>query len=822
MRRAFISYSRKNIAFAERLARDISDAGLDVWIDFRNIQGGNVWQEAIFDGINQSDIVIVCLSPDAIESEWVRRELLMSRSQHKFIFPLTVTKCFDLMPNYEETRFLLDIQSIDFEKFGYEQSFPRLLNALQGYSTVQPRTNDKQVDPQNIVNPFKGLEAFQQTDAHLFFGRERLVEKLIGRIDKQQHTHFLAVVGASGSGKSSLVRAGLIPAIRSGKISGSETWTPIILTPGAHPVETLATRLLPLITGNRLLPEIVKILNEDKNALHLLVEGMTITTNSGYVVLVVDQFEELFTQAVPVEAQHFIDLICTVANHAASRMLIVATLRADFFGSLSKYSELALLFEQDNMIIVTEMSSDNLRKSIEGPADAVGLVYEDELPDRILDDVRQQPGSLPLLEYALKELYEHRDGRTLTIKAYEQIGGVQRALAGHADGIYDKLSPSQQAIMRRILLRLVKFDDVGNISRRRMMRNELFLHDIPIETVQQVIDLMTGAQSRLLIASRDIQSGIDENQALETEPVIWIEICHEALIREWKRLRDWITQDRESLRYSGELMRMANEWKNAGHNTEYLLIGRRLVQAEAWLTDADANNLQREFISAGLKIKHRQQFRQEMFRRVSLMFTGGVIAMATYVFASFDTQNLFLAEAIGKSTSIGVVWGILIVLLVIFTDTLPRLMFRSWWARLLLSVPTGIVIGTLMWGAFTWFFLNYDPIWEVMIYGGIGLALGFIVSGVFKLAGWVAFLITAVATYIPIYLMFDFYNTGVSPILPLSKDLLNNPAALMYFRTPEQIFTFGIPFVIIIALLGHGEAVWNDVKRLRHRIAKKQ
>lgn len=203
-------------------------------------------------------------------------------------------------------------------------------------------------------------------------------------------------------------------------------------------------------------------------------------------------------------------------------------------------------------------------------------------------------------------------------------------------------------------------------------------------------------------------------------------------------------------------------------------------------------------------------------RRFAFALLGATLAMAYYVFSSFTAEAIFAAERWGKTISIGLTFGMMIAILTLIAGELPARLrgFWPWWARVAFSVIAGFVWGTLAWGAFTWFFLNYDPVWEVMAYAGIGTAFGFVVSSQFKLRGWVAFLITAVATYIPIYLMFDFYNTGVSPILPLSSEVLNNPLAIVYFRTPEQIFTLGIPLVVLIALGAHFSGVWADLRSL--------
>ncbi len=600
MKRLFISYSRRNLTFAERLARDLSDAGFDVWIDFRKIKGGQQWRDAIFKGIDQAEVVIVCLSIPAVESEWVRREILMARSQDKLIVPVRVEAVFDAMRQYDETEQLLDVQIIDFEN-RYERAFPLLLQALPGLQTVTPDMDLESLDPANISNPFKGLEAFQQTDADLFFGREDLTARLAEKL--RENRRFLAVVGASGSGKSSLVRAGLIPKIRGGDLPGSDAWPLVIFTPQSEPTKEMAKRLMPVL-GEKLLPNLMTALERGPDSLHLLTEGLLFDAPSdARLVLVVDQFEEVFTRASPTEAARFLDLLHTAITIPSGQTLLILTLRADFFDRLSAYPDLAVLFEQENMVIATKMTPDNLRLSIEGPAEMVGLVYDHGLPDRILEEVREQPGSLPLLQFALKELYERRDGRRLTFEAYEEIGGVRRALAQHAEDIFNKMNAAQQDLMRLLLLRLVEVSDAGEATRRKVLRGDLTFRDISVAAVSEVIDQLTSQESRLLVVSREIPA----DEASDAEPTVWIEISHEAMIREWERFTGWIAANEEELRYGGALLKAAGDWERAERHRDFLLYGARVDRALRWLESADASDLQRAYVQASAAEQERQQ-----------------------------------------------------------------------------------------------------------------------------------------------------------------------------------------------------------------------
>lgn len=598
MKRVFVSYSRRNKRFTERLARDLGDAGLDVWVDWRQIQGGENWQDEIFNGIERSDFIVLVLSPSAVQSEWVQREVLTAREQGKPIIPVMAEDSLEILQATESMRWVLDIQFVDFQG-GYEEAFPQLLEALPSSRIIGAFDV---VDTTKITNPFKGLEAFQQTDSHFFFGREELIRKCLKRIQQDGNARFLAVVGASGSGKSSLVRAGVIPEIRSGTLKQSDQWRILIFTPGITPIDALAHRLEPLL-ADLAQDQIAEGLMASEESLHHFTEQILKDEPSEIRnLIVVDQFEEVFTNAGEVERRTFLNLLHHAVTIEGGRTQVIITMRADFFGQLSRYPLLADLFEQENMVIATEMSPANILRAIEGPAQAVGLIYDEGLPQRILDDVRKQAGSLPLLQYALKELYERRDGRKLTDEAYNIIGGVQRALAQHAEDIYKELDASQQSLMRRVLLRLVEISEAGEVTRRRVAREDLHFRDVPQDEVQKIIDLLTAPESRLLIASRQIKVATAD----EAEPKIWIEVGHEALFREWVRFTGWVSENLESLRLSSELSQSAMDWRQSQQDPAYLLRGNRLIRAEGWQETADTTALQREFIDASIAENDRQ------------------------------------------------------------------------------------------------------------------------------------------------------------------------------------------------------------------------
>lgn len=645
MKRVFISYSRRNKTFAERFARDLDDAGLEVWIDFRQISGGELWQNEIYRGIERSEFVIFCISPDSVESVWCNKEVTAAREQDKLIIPIMVVEAYDDLQKSESLNWILNVHFISFVD-RYEQAYPELLEALPG---ARPVGVYDVFDPENVQNPFKGLEAFQQTDSHFFFGREQMIERGLKRM---QETRFLAFVGASGSGKSSLVRAGLLPALRNGKIPHSETWRTAILMPGSKPLESLVTRIMPYLEEDdtRTIERVIKNVQDPDITQQYTNNILHDAPKESRLLIVIDQFEEVFTRAGDTEAEAFINVLVNAANYANSRLQIIVTMRSDFFGSLGRYPALAQLFEQENMIIVTDMTVANIRRAIEGPVQAVGLKYEGDLVDRILDDVRSQPGSLPLLQYALRQLFDKRDGQLLTQAAYDEIGGVRQALAQHAEEIFSALDANQQEVTRRLLLRLVEVGESGDATRRKVDRSELKFTDIDDSMVSDVINLLTAAESRLLIASREIRTG----EAEESEPTISLEVSHEALIREWDRFKTWVSSRLEDLQYHTELRKLTQDWIAGGRDSSYLLVRKRLTRAEVWIEDADANDLQREFIAASLESRHEleriERERQEneleaqrkttaRFRLLSILLVIGFVGSLIGIIITITQRN---------------------------------------------------------------------------------------------------------------------------------------------------------------------------------------
>jgi hypothetical protein len=398
-------------------------------------------------------------------------------------------------------------------------------------------------------NPYRGLRKFTEDEAEFFFGRTAAIQSLLNTIkhlvDPQtgpELPDLITVLGPSGSGKSSLVRAGLIPALRQGDLPGSEHWPIKVMVPGPHPLDELAAQFVEP-TG-RGLPAVRADLNGGEKALHqLMLESLTRanTPEDAVFVLVIDQFEELFTLCEnETERQTFLAQLLYVAQARRNRGLIILTMRADFYGKAAAYKRLADVITL-NQMLVSPMTDKELREAILLPAEAVGLELEKALVETLLNDTAKAPGVLPLLQHTLQELFHQRDGNLLTLEAYRAMGGVKGALAHRADAILDSLPMAQRQIVRRIFMRLVQPGDGTAVTRRRATFNEVLTGDSQAGEVESVIQLL--ADANLIVTGR--------NQ--ETDEIL-LDVTHEALLEEWLFSQHWVS--RGSRRISGSAGRL--------------------------------------------------------------------------------------------------------------------------------------------------------------------------------------------------------------------------------------------------------------------------
>jgi len=518
-----------------------------------------------------------------------------------------------------------------------------------------------------ISNPYKGLRPFLEADAVDFFGREALIQQLLSRLREDvEYSRFLAVVGPSGSGKSSVVKAGLLPALRQGAIAGSQDWFFISMTPGIRPLDELEVGLMRVATEKP--AELMQQLQRDGRG---LVRAAQLVLDGGNeeLLLVVDQFEEIFTLAEnKSEAEHFMDLIFQAVTDPHSKVRVLITLRADFYDRPLMEAEFSALLQKRTEVVVP-LTSVELERAISGPGERIGIALEPGLETEIIADVSDQPGSLPLLQFALTELFERRQGRLLTREAYQTIGGVLGALGRQAEQVYQSLNEIQQTVSRQVFMRLVALGEGVEDTRRRVLRSELTsLADL---TLRQSRDDAGSEHTGGDPAARDddlvnavLESfGSARLLSFDHDPlsrVPTVEVAHEALLREWGRLKEWLVDSRTDIRLERLLSNAVSEWLEAEKDPSFLLSGSRLAQFEGWaehtslaLTDAEMLFLQASLLYEAERNAHEAALerRSRNFLRglVGVFALATVVAVVLSVFA-FSASNQARSEADARAT----------------------------------------------------------------------------------------------------------------------------------------------------------------------------
>jgi WD40 repeat protein/DNA-binding SARP family transcriptional activator len=456
--------------------------------------------------------------------------------------------------------------------------------------------------------PFKGLAFFDEADAGLFFGRAALTEKLVAQVQEclvpgYAGCRFLAVLGASGGGKSSIVRAGLVPALRRLERSADDAVSrPLfgdaiyVITPTARPLEALALAFTGGAGSVAATAELLDSLARDSRSLHLAAARRTHPGGLAHLLLVVDQFEELFTlcRDEP-ERRAFVDNLLYAVEVPGPTVVIIA-LRADFYAQCAPFETLRRALSQRQEYIGV-MSAAGLRQAIEEPAERGGWAFEPGLVDLLLREVGDAPGALPLLSHALLETWRRRRGRTLTLAGYQATGGVRGAIAKTAETTFKQLTPEQQGMARNIFLRLTELgesagseEQIPFYTRRRAPLAELTPRPADAPLARAVLTRL--ADARLVAVSHDTA-----------------EVAHEALIQEWSRLRRWLEENRAGLRLHRQLTEAAQEWDRMGRDGGMLYRGARLAQALEWAAGSAGDlNLQEEsFLNASQAAAKAQQ-----------------------------------------------------------------------------------------------------------------------------------------------------------------------------------------------------------------------
>jgi WD40 repeat protein/serine/threonine protein kinase len=484
------------------------------------------------------------------------------------------------------------------------------------------------------INPYKGLRAFQEADGDDFFGRETLIKQLVTELKPSaKNSRFLALVGPSGSGKSSVVKAGLLPQIRKGALPGSEKWFISDMQPGSHPLDELEIALLSVSSGK--IANVREQLERDERGLVRMAQ-LVLPKDDTELFLVIDQFEELFTLVEnQADQKHFLDLLISANTDKRSRVRMLITLRADFYDKPLMFPGFSEMM-RDRTSVIIPLSADELSRAIVEPAKRADVEIESDLVAEIVSDVVEQPGALPLLQYALTELFEISENEIIKRQAYQAIGGVLGALGNRAQDIQDNLSEEGQAISRQVFLRLVALGEGTGDTRRRAFRNELEGLDLNAAQLDDVINAFGDA--RLLTFDRD---------PLSRAPTV--EVAHEALLREWPHLRDWLDASRADVNIQRRIAVASNEWRSAKKDVSFLLRGSRLDQFELWQKDTDIalSKAEREFLDASLEakaIRDEEETEREAREAALEKRSGTILRVLVGVFAVAAVGALLLSN----------------------------------------------------------------------------------------------------------------------------------------------------------------------------------
>jgi WD40 repeat protein/DNA-binding SARP family transcriptional activator/energy-coupling factor transporter ATP-binding protein EcfA2 len=416
-------------------------------------------------------------------------------------------------------------------------------------------------------NPYRGLNAFGEADAELFFGRNELATQLV---DHLHENNFLAVIGPSGSGKSSVIKAGLLPALRKGVEDESNRWFISIMTPGTDPMEELEAALL-RVAVNPPASLLEPLLRNEEGLVHILERILPSSSNDkvqpATFLLVIDQFEELFTH-VEAEMRHlFLDRVLLALQMPQLRFRLVLSLRADFYDRPLQLPELASYFEA-HTVVVTPLSGVELEAAITKPADLVGVQFETGLVARIVEDARDQPGTLPLLQYALTEIYRLRKDGLMTHDALTQLGGIAGVIGQRAESIFATLSAEKQSLSRQLFLRLVVLGEGVEDTRRRVLIAEL----------EAIAD--QDAVRHILQSYSDARLLTFDHEPITRLPTV--EVAHEALLREWPRMAEWLDASRAEIHSQRQLARQSAEWQSAEYDPAYFLRDAQLERYQDW------------------------------------------------------------------------------------------------------------------------------------------------------------------------------------------------------------------------------------------------
>ena len=599
----FISYRHQDKEVVRELARRLQQKKIRVFFDEKCMGAGECLHEKLAEAIDSSGVFVACFSPSYANESYMKLEIdyAIGRKAETGLPVIPV-----VLPGVRRAdqvampKFLRSTTTVEFNRSLDEpETFQRLERGIKllcrdsvrqlskstpidGVPTNSAASLDARVSASSEgICPYPGLRSFDIDESRLFFGRKALVGKLVQGLKTVLHengrSRFWAITGASGSGKSSLVRAGLVAEIERGAIETSETWPIVVCRPGETPLESLATGLHRELVGKTLdMTAVTKLISDLQDNPRALLQSALVALGdrpaSHRLVVVVDQFEELFTLCQDeTQRKAFIDNVICASTDVQSRVVVVVAMRSDFIGDCARYYELATAIE-GQLVFVTDMTEGDLAEVIEEPARLRNCLVEPGLIQMLVRDSREQRGGLAVLGVVLRQLWERRSENCLRVEDYLAIGRMDEVVARWAGDVYAKFSPSDQKLVRDVFLRLVQIDDASNSSsdlRCTGRRTEVAeLSHRELSATGSVVARLVA--ERLVVASAS--NGADDK--------VEIGIAHESLIHSWPLLRGWIADVRDDLRFRQDINREAREWTRHNRDNSFLVLrGLRLDRA---------------------------------------------------------------------------------------------------------------------------------------------------------------------------------------------------------------------------------------------------
>jgi len=657
----FLSHNSRDKVAVELLAGMLQQQGLNPFLDKWNLVAGEPIEDGLIRALENSESAVIFVGPGG-DGPWQSEEMrailnraVKSHNEFRAIPALLPNASADALKN----SFLRSRLWIEFKSVDDADALMRLAKAIRGEAS-----GGNSLKLPDEPAPYRGLERFERIEKpeeDFFFGRDEEIRALVGRLVKER---FVAVVGASGSGKSSLVRAGLTKQLAEDIHPGIRRWTTITVEPGGAPFRSLAIQIavaagIPAADRERWIEQPVEKWTAAPDGVRQTVEALFADAKEPLLIFI-DQFEELFTHRLKGPesdslARTFVANLADLWRNGGDRVRVAMALRADFVARCLEIGPLKELL-QDHTMLVGEVGDDALREIVKEPAARVGAFLEKGLMERILKDVRSGSGSLPLLQQALHGLWRDRTGSWLTHDAYTNSGGVARALNDQAQAAFEALDDDgQKAIANSLFPRLITLGEGMADTRRRVKRSELYPQGFDPDAVNEVIDRLSGKDARILVTTR--AGGKAEDLAFGED---FVEFTHEALLSNWEHLIELLKTERASIRRHRDLTTAAAEWESKpdDERQKFLLRSGQLIIAEQWAKGGNARmtDLEARFLKASTDERDAEEDRKaKVARRLKFLSIGAtaaaIIAMVIGGFAVQQKEKAIESEKEARSSN---------------------------------------------------------------------------------------------------------------------------------------------------------------------------